>query len=184
MALRNLGEAAAAKDQFSLCKQKKLDQSQQAITDSLTAQADEQLASGNLKRAIELYREAVAASPKDPTVAYKLALTLDKSGDIEGERAMLEQALKIDPAMALAENQLGYLASQEGDSASAEKHFRLAVKSAPYYTQAWISLAAVLGMQARMPEAREAIANALRLDPKNADALQLSQALSHGPSPQ
>jgi tetratricopeptide (TPR) repeat protein len=182
--LRNLGEMAAAKDQFSLCKQKKLDQSQQEITDSFTAQADEKLARGDLKGAIDLYRQAVASSPKDPTVAYKLALALDKSGDTEGERAMLEQAIRIDPNMALAENQLGYLASQEGDSASAEKHFRLAVKAAPYYTQAWISLAAVLGMQARMPEAREAIATALKLDPTNADAMQLSQALSNAQSPQ
>ena len=85
---------------------------------------------------------------------------------------------KLDPGFALAQNQLGYLASHSGDSASAEEHFRLAVQAAPGYTQAWISLAATLGMESRFPEAQEALASALKLEPDNAEALQLRKDLT------
>ena len=79
--------------------------------------------------------------------------------------------------MAAAHNQLGYLASRSGDSASAEEHFRKAVEAAPAYTEAWINLAATLGMEAKFPEAEQAVAKALKADPKNAAALQLQQDL-------
>jgi Tfp pilus assembly protein PilF len=103
---------------------------------------------------------------------------LDRTGDITAESTALQQAVKIDPNLAVAHNQIGYLASRNGDSASAEEHFRLAIRAAPGYTQAWVSLAATLGMESRFPEAQEAIASALRLDPQNSEALQLRKDLT------
>ena len=117
--------------------------------------------------------------PQNAMLAYKLSLALDRTGDNPGEIAALKQAVEIDPGFAVAQNQLGYLESRSGDSASAEEHFRLAVRAAPGYTQAWVSLAATLGMESRFTEAQEAVANALRLDPNNADALQLRTALTN-----
>jgi Flp pilus assembly protein TadD len=73
---------------------------------------------------------------------------------------------------------LGYLASRAGDTASAEEHFRQAVRATPGYTQAWVSLAATLGIESRFPEAQEAIASALRLDPNNTEAQQLRKELT------
>ena len=67
---------------------------------------------------------------------------------------------------------------RSGDSASAEEHFRLALQAAPAYVQAWVSLAATLGMESRFPEARKRSRNALRLDPQNAEALQLRKDLT------
>jgi Flp pilus assembly protein TadD len=131
-----------------------------------------------------LFRKASQASPEDPLLVYKLSVALDRAGDTTEERSALEQVIKLDPDFALAQNQLGYLSSREGDSASAEKHFREAIRAAPAYTQAWISLAATLGMQSRIPEAREAIAHALQLDPKNSEAIQLNKDLSGAQSQQ
>ena len=108
-------------------------------------------------------------------------MALDKAGDLAGERSALEQAVKIDPTFAVAQNELGYLLSRQGSAASnaaAEGHFRLAVKAAPEFTVAWINLAATLGAEAHYAEAQDAVATALRLDPKNADALQLNQQLN------
>ena len=73
---------------------------------------------------------------------------------------------------------MGYLLSRNGDVASAEEHFRLATRAAPGYIQAWISLAATLGMESRFPEAEEAVASALRLDPQNTEAIQLRKDLT------
>ena len=56
--------------------------------------------------------------------------------------------------------------------------FRQAVKSAPAFTDGWINLAATLALEKHFLEAQEAVANALRLEPTNAQALQLSQDLN------
>jgi tetratricopeptide (TPR) repeat protein len=177
-ALRSLGETELAKQQLELY-QKQLQMNQKhALAASKTAQGDKEFGSGDPQKAVADYREASEATPDDAQIVYKLALALDKTGDTAAERTALEQAVKINPGFALAENQLGYLASKSGDPASAEEHFRLAVRAAPAYTQAWISLAATLAMESRLSEAQEALASALKLEPGNADALQLRKDLN------
>jgi len=105
-------------------------------------------------------------------------VALDKAGDSAGEHEALEKAVEIDPDMAIAQNQLGYLDSRSGDVAAAEKHFREAVRAAPAYTEAWINLAATLGMESKFHEAQQAIDSALKLEPTNSEALQLRQDLT------
>jgi Flp pilus assembly protein TadD len=177
-ALRNLGETELAKQQLELYqKQLQLNQ-QHALAASKSAQGDREFATGDPRKAVADYREASEATPEDAQIVYKLALALDKTGDTAAERTALEQAVKLNPGLALAENQLGYLASKSGDPTGAEEHFRLAVRAAPAYTQAWISLAATLAMESRLSEAQEALASALKLEPGNADALQLRKDLA------
>jgi tetratricopeptide (TPR) repeat protein len=125
-----------------------------------------------------LYREACAAEPNDAALPYRLALVLRDIGDAAGERAALEQAISVDPNLFPAQYALGYLEFQAGDNAAAERQFRLTIKAAPRNAQAWLSLAATLGAQSRIPEAQEAVATALRLDPSNAGALDLSRRLA------
>jgi Flp pilus assembly protein TadD len=110
-------------------------------------------------------------------LTFKLAMALDRAGAIDEETAILQHAVEVDPSFALAQNQLGYLASRNGDSAGAEEHFRMAVQAAPGYVQAWVSLAATLGMESRFTEAQKALTSALQLDPQNAEALQLRKDL-------
>jgi Flp pilus assembly protein TadD len=94
------------------------------------------------------------------------------------ERAALEQAVQLDPRLAVAQHQLGYLNYNSGDYVAAARHFRLAVEDDPAFTQAWISLAATLAASSRFADARDAAAHALRLDPHNAQALELKQRLT------
>jgi tetratricopeptide (TPR) repeat protein len=176
--LRALGENDRAQEELTLFQQGNQAKINRTLAASKAAEAAKEQASGNLQKAAALYREASQATPDDPVLAYKLALALDGTGDTAAERTALEQAVKIDPAFALAQNQLGYLASKDGDSAGAEEHFRLAVRAAPGYTQAWISLAATLGMESRFPEAQDAIATALKLEPDNSEAKQLRKDLT------
>ena len=175
--LRTLGETEEAKEQLKLYQQELQDKNNRTLAASKAAQADKELASGDPQEAVGHYREAVAATPKDILLTFKLALALDRTGNTDEERSLLEHAIQVDPGFALAQNQLGYLASRSGDSASAEEHFRNALRAAPGYTQAWVSLAATLGMESRFPEAQQAISVALKLDPQNAEALQLRKDL-------
>jgi tetratricopeptide (TPR) repeat protein len=175
--LRTLGETELAQEQLKLYQQELQARANHTLAASKAAQGDKELSIGDPQKAVAFYREAVEAEPKDPMLAFKLALALDRTGDTGGERTLLERAIQIDPDLALAQNQLGYLDSRSGDSTSAEEHFRRALHAAPGYTQAWVSLAATLGMESRFPEAQKALANALQLDPQNTEALQLRKAL-------
>lgn len=177
--LRSLGKADEAKEQFKITQTELQETSDKSLAVEKSAEAENALRIGDAQKAIALYREALAATPKDALLNFKLAMLLDSTGNsAEEQLPLLQQAIESDPTFALAQNQLGYLESREGDFASAEEHFRLAVQSAPGYTEAWVNLAAALGMESRFAEALKAATSALRLDPKNSQALQLRQSLN------
>jgi Flp pilus assembly protein TadD len=181
--LRALGENEQAQEQFKLYQQEAQAKSDLTQAAAKAAFADQKLAAGDLKQAVDLYREAFAAAPKEASLAYKLAMALDQAGDPVNERAALEQAIQIDPGMAEAQNQLGYLASRAGETASAEEHFRLAVRASPGFAKAWVNLAATLYLESKLPEAKEAVERALQVEPGNPQAQKLSSALDSAQTP-
>jgi tetratricopeptide (TPR) repeat protein len=180
MALRNLGQAAEARDQMKLYQQEKDALDDRTLAAQKTITADDEMQRGDPLKAAERYQEALHAAPGNANLSYKLALALDSAGNFTDERTALEQAIAIDPTFALAHYQLGYVDSQQGDLAGAEQEFRLAVHDAPGYTKAWISLAATLGMESKMTEARQASARALELAPRNPEASALEKELAQG----
>jgi tetratricopeptide (TPR) repeat protein len=176
-ALRATGQTdAAAKEMVEYQSAVQLKQNT-VLAGAKAAEAEVNLEKGDFKKAADLYSEAFAATPENALLGYKYAMALDKANDLDGEHDVLVKVVAIDPQIALAQNQLGYLDSRRGDNTAAEKHFMLAVEAAPGFTQAWISLAATLGMESKFPQAQQAVANALRLEPDNAQARQLSHDL-------
>jgi tetratricopeptide (TPR) repeat protein len=176
--LKSLGQTEEADRQLKLYREAAEASSKRTVAQGKATLAEKELASGAAQKAVALYREALESTPEDALLNFKLSVALDKTGDTSGERAALEKAIQINPDMAIAHNQLGYLASRSGDSAAAEEHFRRAVAAAPAYTDAWINLAATLGMESKLAEAQKAVASALRLDPKNTQAQQLQHDLA------
>jgi tetratricopeptide (TPR) repeat protein len=182
MALHGLGESDRAAQELQQYQDYR--QSEEANTEaaSLTAQADTEFAAGNIKDAVEHYRQACDVSPKNAGYKFKLSIALNKAGDLEAERAQLEQAVKLDPQLAPAQKQLGYLLAKSGDEAGAVEHFQLAVHAAPRWVEAWINLAGALAVEEHFPEARDAAATALRLDPANEQARRLNDQLAIDPA--
>jgi Flp pilus assembly protein TadD len=181
--LRTLGETQEAENQLKIYKQEAQDKSDLTQAYAKADFADQKMAAGDTQQAIALYREALAANPRDSSLAYKLAMACEKAGDLAGERAALQQAIQIDPNLAEAQNQLGYLASRQGDTASAEERFRLAVDASPGYAKAWVNLAATLYLESKLPEAKAAVDRALQLDPGNPQAQKLQGALDSAQPP-
>jgi Flp pilus assembly protein TadD len=175
--LQALGEAGPAQEQLQLYRQSLQAQSNQNQAAGQAALADQAVAAGRLQQAVELYRNALATDPDDSLLIYKLAMALDKSGDLAGERAALEHAVQLKPQFGPAQNQLGYLDAQDGNTGSAERHFRLAVQSDPGNSNAWINLGAILFLEAEWEQAKDAISHALLLDPTNLKAKQLNEQL-------
>lgn len=180
-ALRALGQTQAAQRELELYQQRLKQESDRALAASKAAQAAEAEKTGDNQKAAGLLQEACAAEPGDAELAWRLALVLDNLGDHAGERSALEQAIKANPHFVLAQYRLGYMDFQGGDTAGAERQFRLTVEDLPDDVQAWISLAATLAAESRPREAREALARALRIDPNNAAALSLNRKLAAGP---
>lgn len=177
--LRTLGETQLATEQLKLYQQEQKATLDRTIAANKMGQADKELAQGDPKKAVGLYRDAMAVVPTSALLNYKLSVALDRVGDTAGEREALQKAVQIDPGMAIAHHQLGYLASTSGDLATAEEQFREAVRAAPGYTDAWISLAATLGMESRYSEAQQAVQRALELDPHNTNAMDLQKDLAN-----
>lgn len=177
---RTLGKTEAAQRQLAIYQQKLKQDSDRSFAVSKAAEAEQALKAGDNQKAAGLYRQACAAEPQDAGLSYQLAMVLDGLGDRAGERAALEQALQANPHFVLAEYELGYMDFRAGDNAAAERHFRLTVQEVPNNAQAWISLAAALASQNRFAAAQVAVGRALRIDPGNAAALQLSRKLTAG----
>ena len=180
-ALRGLGETERANEEMKLYQQLRKADEVALEAASAAAQGDKDLEEGKAQEAAVRYREAIDGAPKNAMYKYKLSIALRVGGDTTGERAQLEEAVKLDPKLAGAQNELGYVLSRAGDADGALEHFRMAVEAAPAWTEAWINLAGQLAMVSRFPEAREAIAKALALDPSNADARELSDRLAREP---
>ncbi len=176
--LRTLGDTEGAQQQLKLFQEALKAEADKSLSVLKATQAAEAQKSGDNQKAADLFREACAAEPNDAGLAYRLSAVLGDLGDIQGQRDALEQALRADPHFVLAHYALGYLEFQNGNSSASEEQFRLVVEDAPDIAKAWISLAAALATESKFEEAREAVANALRLEPHNAAALDLSKKLA------
>jgi len=184
LALRGLGEKELAiqeGSQYQKLKQAEDDAAQAALK---VRQADGELDEGKIQDAIALYRDACATLPENANYKFKLSIALHRAGDIDGERAQLEAAVKLNPQIAGAQKQLGYLLSRAGDAEGAVDHFKMAVQAAPAWTDAWISLSAELAVQRNFVDARKAAAMAMRLHPTNDQAIKLSEQLANDPAAQ
>ena len=182
--LQRLGDTAAAQEKLQIYQQLKRSQADRVQAAGKAEEGDQAMSAGNAAQAASLYREALASDPDEPLLFYKLSRALDKIKDIDGEKTALRQAIRLNPDLAEAQNQMGYLAAHEGDSALAEGYFRAAVHASPSYAAAWINLAATLASDGKWKEAKEALGHALEIDPDNADARGLSRALaSANPGP-
>jgi tetratricopeptide (TPR) repeat protein len=184
MALHALGENDRATHELNEYQDQKKAEADKLEAASRASQADGELAAGDVQEAIAHYREACNTIPSDGSFKYRLAIALHKAGDLEDERTQLEEAIKLDPQLASAQKQLGYLLARSGDADGAVEHFQMAVRAAPGWVEAWINLAAELAVGAHFPEAREAVAMALRLDPDNAQAKRLNDQLARDPNAQ
>ena len=181
-ALRGLGDPQQAAEEVKTYEQLKKAAAAESDAALAASQGDKEIDKGNAQQAAAAYRQAIEQDPANAVYRYKLSVALRRSGDLAGERAQLEEAIKLDAKLAGAQNQLGYMLAQQGDAAGAVKHFRLAAEAAPSWPEAWINLAAELAATAQYADARTAVAKALTLEPNNQQARELSDQLSKDPA--
>jgi tetratricopeptide (TPR) repeat protein len=175
--LQSLGEGEQAQEELRTYQQLNKAQADRTEAAGKALVGDEALAAGDAVKAAALYRAALASNPDEPYLSYKLSQALDKTNDLAGERAALQRAIELDPKLAEAQNQMGYLSARSGDAIAAEAYFHAAIQASPSYVSAWINLAATLASEAKWQDATAAVDHALAIDPSNAEARDLERAI-------
>jgi tetratricopeptide (TPR) repeat protein len=177
-ALQGLGDQTRGREQLRIYQELKDAQSDKTLAAGKAEEADQEIASGDATKAASLYREALLSDPDEPLLHYKLAKVLDKLNDAAGETAELQKAVKLNPNLAEAQTQLGFLAAHSGNLADAETYFRAAVRAQPSYIVAWVNLAATLASESKWQDAKQTVDQALAIDPDNAPARRLREAIA------
>lgn len=175
--LQSLGEREEAQERLRRYQQIRKAQADRTQAAGKAEVGDQAMAAGDPVKAAGLYREALAIDPDEALLSYKLARALDKTNDLVNEKAALERAIHLNPKLPEAQDQLGFLAARSGDTAAAEAYFRAAIQASASYVPAWINLAATLASETKWQDATDAVNHALSIDPSNAEARQLEQAI-------
>jgi tetratricopeptide (TPR) repeat protein len=136
----------------------------------LSLKAAQLLTQGDAHGAAEAYKECLQLLPRDAKLYYGLSLALNKLADRGAEQRALQKAVELNPAFALAHNQLGLLELDQGRSEQAEKEFRIAAKSDPRLAEAKNNLAVLYGRQGKNEEAEQLLRDAIKSNPEYAQA--------------
>jgi tetratricopeptide (TPR) repeat protein len=117
-------------------------------------------------RQIGPYEAARALRPDNPSLLNNLGVALQDRGDVPEAVAALQEAIRLEPRLALAHTNLGIALHSILDIDGALVECREAVRLNPTLATLHINLGRVLYTKGDMEEAIAAFREAIRLDPK------------------
>jgi choline-sulfatase len=126
---------------------------------------------GHTRRAIELYRDAVAYAPDDAQSWYNLASALQESGDLAHAADAAREVLRRDAQHADAHNVLGIVLLDQRNPAGALDEFQRAIAVDPRNARAYNNIGNVARAMHRDADAEAAFRKAIELGPSYADPL-------------
>lgn len=132
---------------------------------------------GRIADAVKAFRQAVTLAPHEARLLAGMGAALSIAGQPEAAAAALDLALKMDPAHMPALKNRAVLHLQAGEDAEAEPVIRRAIDLAPGDSELRRYLAISLDGQGFPREALAAAEEAVRLDPRNEQALLLRSQL-------
>jgi tetratricopeptide (TPR) repeat protein len=121
-------------------------------------------------RALELFRQATAADPKDYAAHFQLALAYSLLGRDGDAIPLYKTALELHPGMYEAELNLGLSLMRTNHPAEAVEPFKAAAEQRPKEFRPAFGLAQALYNTDRFPEAEAAYQKAVALDSRSAPA--------------
>jgi tetratricopeptide (TPR) repeat protein len=136
---------------------------------SLAVTGENPLAILNFNAAVEtngetMFRNAVAVTKNNPTAHLNLGAALESKGKTGEALAEYREALRLDPQMFEAANDIGKLLFEQGRPAEALDYCLAAVRLKPDRATLHNNLGLTLETLGRFDEAREQFAEAARLD--------------------
>jgi tetratricopeptide (TPR) repeat protein len=140
-------EEAVATIPFASASRPQTDAFDRFGTDDLRSLADDFEQSGEVDRAIEVYRSILMSGDFTAEDHFSLAELLYRSGDLAAARERYYAAIELDENYVEARANLGCLLAEQGESALAEAAFRGALEFHPDFADAHFHLARLLDSQ-------------------------------------
>jgi len=109
--------------------------------ESFLKDAEDMIAKGKINQAIEMYKEASKADPRNPAIYVTLARWQVLYGDYTGAMENAENALLINPNHALAKAVRGWILGKQGDFLAGETELGEAIALDPNSALAYAYLA-------------------------------------------
>lgn len=134
------------------------------------AMAEVHLLKKDAAAAIELYDQILLAQKDSPKLWCERGVALHQQGQHAAAAASYRRALQIDPAYAIAHNNLGVALYHAGETEAAVDSFRAALSSQPNFVKAWLNLALLLFRGKRLQLGLESYRQVLMLEPEQAVA--------------
>lgn len=116
---------------------------------------------GRSEESIEVYKEAIAADPRDARPYYYAGKVYASMGRVEESKDMLGKAMALNPNYApFALLSMGIALANQGDFAQASGYFKRATEADPGLALAWYDYGLSLFKSGRPAEAEQALARA------------------------
>jgi protein O-GlcNAc transferase len=148
-----------------------------SAVDALVTEGNRAEDAGDVARACDLYRQAVALAPRNAKAHLNLGVALEARGDAAAARQCYETVLALQPGNAAAHYNLGKLFYTQGALAEADAQLRRALESRPDFADASLvhgyvhfDRARQAQSQGREDEALQSYRQVLALAPDHAEA--------------
>jgi cellulose synthase operon protein C len=161
LAFRQKGYYAEALKEYNLALERNEDENlvRQAM-------AEVHLLKKDATAAIELYDQIVLAQQDSPKIWCERGVALHQQGQHAAAAESYRRALALDPAYAIAHNNLGVALYHAGEAEAAIDSFRAALSSQPNFVKAWLNLALLLFRGKRMQLGLESYRQVLASEPE------------------
>jgi FkbM family methyltransferase len=133
-------------------------------------EARRQHQSGNIERAVGLYRQLLLAEPNNAQAWYLLGAACAQLGQLDEARSSLRQATSVNPRHAEAHNHLGVVLAQQASLDDAIASFRRALELKPDNLEVLNNLGLALLRQDKPDESIAVFQRALAIKPDDAKA--------------
>ncbi|MBK5188032.1 MAG: tetratricopeptide repeat protein, partial [Gemmatimonadaceae bacterium] len=165
LAFRQKGYYAEALKEYKLALERHEDENlvRQAV-------AEVHLLKKDAAAAIEIYDEILLAQTDSPKLWCERGVALHQQGQHAAAAASYRRALELDPAYAIAHNNLGVAQYHAGETEAAVDSFRAALSSQPNFVKAWLNLALLLFRGKRLQLSLESYRQVLGVEPEQAVA--------------
>lgn len=144
---------------------------------ALIEEADEAYGEGEIERARDKLRRAIAMEENNPEILNKLGFIEGKLGNINESITYYERSLMIDPRDDLTHNAIASAYKSRGDFDSAREHYNLALDIDDAYAITYYNYGNLLSDMGDIESAKEMYKRALLLDEEFIEAREALESL-------
>jgi Tfp pilus assembly protein PilF len=134
---------------------------------------------GNVMKALSYFERAFELAPLNSEFANKYATALAAGNQADKAIQILQASVAEYPKHAPTHSNLGYLLlTSQGDTASARRHYDIALHLDPDYEQANLNKAGLLMLRGRKREALNLLRDFMKRKPESTKAVELLNMLN------